>query len=204
MRENDLKLYQDWRKKTGAPMFLWVYYHHPMEAGLIGKWKCFPHIMVHETARTMRMFIQDGVQGIFECGEQDQLEQYVMAKVWDDPDLDVDKVIDEFFKLYFGEAAGPMKQFYLRLEQIACDPVNYPTPYRRRDGIDWKKVAWEKLGTPERLHELEALMNQAQTLAGTDLERQRVALWHSAIWDWLSQGQEEHAKFQSKEHDRTP
>ena len=128
MKENDLQLYHGWQQKTRAPMFLWVYYHHPMEPALIEKWKCFPHVMVHQTARAMQTFIREGVRGIFECGEQDQLEQYVMARVWDDPDLDVDALIDEFFRLYFGAARDPMKRFYQRLEEIACDPANYPDP----------------------------------------------------------------------------
>ncbi len=101
MKENDLRFYRDWQAKSKAPMFLWVYYHHPMEPALINRWKCFPHVMVHQTAQAMRMFIRDGVRGIFECGEQDQLEQYVMAKVWDDPNVNVDELIDEFFRLYF-------------------------------------------------------------------------------------------------------
>jgi hypothetical protein len=172
-------------------MFLWVYYHHPMEAGLIGHWKCFPNVMVHRTATEMRHFIRDGVRGIFECGEQDQLEQYIMAKVWDDPDLDVDGAIDEFFRLYFGPAAEPMKRFYLRLEQIACDPANYPAQVTRRDGIDWKTAAWQTLGTAERMDELGALMTQAENLAGSGPERERVALWRQALWDWMIQGRKE-------------
>ena len=192
MRDNDLKLYSDWRPKTTAPTFLWVYYHHPMEPALIDKWKCFPHVMVHDTARSMQRFIRDGVRGIFECGEQDQLEQYVMAKVWDNPDVDVDALINEFFGLYFGPAADPMQRFYLRLEQIACDPANYPPPFTRRDGINWKKVAWEQLGTPERMEELGALINQAQKRATTDPEQQRVALWRQAFWDWMCQGRDQY------------
>lgn len=192
MKENDLRFYRGWQEKSKAPVFLWVYYHHPMEPALIDKWKCFPHVMVHETARAMRMFIRDGVRGIFECGEQDQLEQYVMAKVWDDPEVDVDGLIDEFFHLYFGAAAEPMKRFYLRLEEIACDPTNYPSPYHRRDGINWKAVAWERLGTAERMAEFEALVSQAEERAGTETEKQRVALWRSAIWDWMSQGREQY------------
>ena len=192
MRENDEKLGRQWREKTTAPMFLWVYYHHPMEAALIGKWKCFPHVMVHQTAQAMQTFIHDGVQGIFECGEQDQLEQYVMAKVWDDPNLDVDGLINEFFRLYFGAAGEPMKRFYLRLEEIACDRANYPPPYHRRDGIDWKKVAWEKLGTAERMEELGALIAEAEKLAVTDPEKQRLALWRKALWDWMCQGREQY------------
>lgn len=191
MRENDMAFYQAWRSKTPAPMFLWVYYHHPMEPALIDKWKCFPHVMVHETAKAMQMFLRDGVRGIFECGEQDQLEQYVMAKVWDDPAIDVDAVIDEFFRLYFGVAGDAMKRFYLRLEAIACDPANYPAPYLRRDGIDWKKAAWEKLGTSQRLEELGALITQATETAASESERQRVALWRNALWDWMRQGREQ-------------
>lgn len=196
MRENDLKFYRQWREKSPAPMFLWVYYHHPMEPALIDRWKCFPNVMVHETARSMRQFIRDGARGIFECGEQDQLEQYVMARVWDDPDADVDALIAEFFRPYFGAAGEPMKKFYLRLEEIACDPANYPPPYRRSNGIDWKRVAWERLGTAERMDELGALMAQAEGLARTETERKRVALWRSALWDWMRQGREQYLSSQ--------
>ncbi len=161
MKENDLRFYGEWRGRTAAPMFLWVYYHHPMEPALINRWKCFPHVMVHQTAEAMRRFIADGVRGIFECGEQDQVEQYVMARIWDDPSLDVDGLIDEFFRLYFGSAGEPMKQFYLLLETTACDPANYPSPYHRRDGIDWKKAAWETLGTRERMDRFGGLMEEA-------------------------------------------
>ncbi|MCL4177654.1 MAG: DUF4838 domain-containing protein [Verrucomicrobia bacterium] len=192
MKENDLRFYRDWQEKTQAPMFLWVYYHHPMEPALIDRWQCFPHVMVHQTAEAMRLFLRDGVRGIFECGEQDQLEQYVMAKIWDDPQVNVDDLIAEFFELYFGPAGEPMKQFYLRLETIACDPANYPPPYRRRDGIDWKKAAWERLGTPDRMRELEQLMDEAARQAATPHEQQRVALWRQAFWDWMQQGRRDH------------
>jgi hypothetical protein len=191
MKENDLAFYRAWQEKATAPMFLWVYYHHPMEPALIEKWKCFPHVMVHETARAMRMFIRDGVQGIFECGEQDQLEQYVMAKIWDDPEVDVDGLIDEFFDLYFGPAGEPMKRFYLGLEAVACDRANYPPPYHRSNGIGWKAVAWERLGTAERMAEFERLIAQAEAKAQTETEQQRVALWRSALWEWMRQGREE-------------
>ena len=73
MTANDLDFYRAWQRKTKAPMFLWVYYHHPMEPALIERFACFPHVMVHETAKAMRMFLKDGIQGIFECGEQDQI-----------------------------------------------------------------------------------------------------------------------------------
>lgn len=188
IREHELAWFQEWQTKSTAPMYLWVYYHHPMEPALIDRWKCFPHVTVHATARTMQSFIRSGVRGIFECGEVDQLEQYVMARLWDDADQNVDAMIDEFFRLYFGPAGGPLRQFYLRLEAIAGDPSNYPKPYLRAAGIDWRGVAWERLGTAEHLEELGRLMTDAERAAESVEQRQRVALWRKSLWDWMQEG----------------
>jgi hypothetical protein len=188
MRENDMKLYHEWLRRTKAPIFLWNYYHHPMEPAVIDKFKCFPNVMVHSSAETARMFIHDGIRGIFICGEQDMLEAYVLAKIYDDPNQNVDAMLDEFFHLYFGAAAGPMKKFYLQLEQIATNPKNYPKPYYRKNGIDWKNVAWSTLGTAKRIEQLGGLMDQAKALAKTDDEKRRVELWNNALWKWMAEG----------------
>ena len=55
-------------------------------------------------------------------------------------------------------------------------------------GIDWRKAAWECLGTAGRMAELAGLITQAGPQAGTEEEKQRVALWRSALWDWMRQG----------------
>lgn len=188
MRENDMTLYEEWLRRTPAPIYLWNYYHHPMEPALIDKWKCFPNVMVHQTAESMRMFIRDGIRGIFICGEQDMLEAYIIAKLWDDPGQDVDTMLDEFFDLYFGAAARPMKKFYLQLEKIASDPGNYQGPYYKRNRIDWRKVAWTQLGTEERMKRLGGLMAEAEARAKTEQEKKRVALWREALWQWMVDG----------------
>ncbi|MCC7376216.1 MAG: DUF4838 domain-containing protein [Verrucomicrobiales bacterium] len=201
VRTHELKWYQAWRSKASAPMYLWVYYHHPMEPALIDGWKCFPQVTVHRTAAMMRTFIRDGVRGIFECGEQDQLEQYVMSKVWDDPEANVDALVVEFFRLYFGTAAEPMKRFYLKLESVATDSSNFPPPYSRFGGVDWRKVAWEKLGTAERMTELEQWIDDAGRRASTDLEKKRVGQWRAAFWDWMREGREQYV---AKSREKTP
>ena len=85
-----------------------------------------------------------------------------------------------------------MKRFYLRLEEIACDRANYPPPYYSSNGIDWRGVAWECLGTPERMKELSSLVSEAEGLARTEMERKRVALWRNAIWEWMCQGRDQY------------
>gem|GEM_PF-104222 len=201
IRENDIKLYKEWLQKAKAPIFLWNYYHHPMEPALIDKWKCFPNVMVHESARTMRMFIKDGIRGIFVCGEQDMLESYVIAKLWDDPNQDVEAMLHEFFLQYFGAAAEPMETCYRLLEEIACNPKNYPPPFYKHNGIDWKNVAWTHLGTAERMEQLDFLMKWAQTLACTEQEKQRVGLWNEALWEWMENGYAQYAAGKSPHSD---
>ncbi len=192
IRENDMRLYKAWLKEAKAPIFLWNYYHHPMEPSLIDKFKCFPNVMVHDSARSARMFIKDGIRGVFICGEQDMLESYVITKVWDDPGQDVDLLLDEFFRRYFGAAEKPMKAFYSELEQIACNPKNYPPPYYKSNGIDWKNVAWSQLGTAERMERLGKLMTEAEASAQTEMEKRRVALWRDALWTWMQEGRAEY------------
>lgn len=194
MRENDMKLYKDWLRRSEAPMYLWNYYHHPMEPALIDKFNCFPNIMVHKSAETMRMYIKDGIRGIFICGQQDMLESYVIAKIWDDPSADVDEIISEFFRLYFGAAEKPMKAFYQKLEETACNPDNYRKPWYRKNGIDWKNVAWTQLGTVDRMKEFGSLIAEAEQLAATEQEKKRVALWRDALWKWMEEGRAQHLK----------
>ena len=38
-------------------------------------------------------------------------------KLYDNPDQDIDALLDELFTLYFGNAAEPMKQFYTIIEK---------------------------------------------------------------------------------------
>jgi hypothetical protein len=127
------------------------------------------------------------------------LESYIITKIWDDPDQNVDAMIDEFFRLYFGAAGEPMKKFYLKLEEIATNPKNYPKPYYKRNAIDWKNVAWTTLGTAERMEQLGKLIAQAQSMAKTEQEKERVALWYDGVWKWMVDGRAEYlAKQQEK------
>lgn len=195
VRDNDLRFYRPWIAQARAPVFLWNYYHHPMEPALIDKWKCFPNVMVHETARAARRFIQDGVRGIFECGEQDQVEHYVMIKIWDDPALDTDALLDEFFQLYFGRAGRPMHEFYRLLERIACDQTLYPPNLHKQD----RDIAWRNLGTADRMKRFGALIDEAGILAESHVERQRVGLWRDSLWQWMRDGR---ADYEARTRDR--
>jgi len=197
MTRNDREFYEAWVETSRAPLFAWVYYHHPMEAALIQGWKCFPNFMVHESAQAMKTFIKDGIQGIFMCGEPDQLEYYVLMKLWDDPTLDVDSLMDEFFSSYFQEAALPMASFYRSIEKIASDPSRYPESYMGPK----EQIAWEYLGTNKVLKDLEKLIHKAEAKASTDTVRERVRQWRG-ILDWMIEGRKQYLNGLDTDPDR--
>ena len=135
----------------------------------------FPGYFAHTVVPQMRALPRCEDQGIFmehssECGESylmDQLEFYVTLKLADDPSLDGNRLIDEFFERYYGAAAGPMKDLYCLIEQTFSDPKNYPPEIQRSAAHQHqtKELAWKSLATKERMEHLARLMAQARDAA---------------------------------------
>lgn len=191
MERNDMAFYESWvSKEKDRPIYLWLYYCFPEEVAMNSGWNCFPGFFAHTLDRQFKRFAKDGVRGAFLNNLGDYLDTYLTFRYLDDPGQDVDRLIDEFHTLYYGAAAVPMKQLYLRIEEIFSDPANYPEDIRsgKRHSHQTEEMAWGCLGTAERMAELGALMAEARRLAGSDLEKQRVALFEKGIWDYMVEG----------------
>jgi hypothetical protein len=195
MAENELAFYRDWvDHEKGRPLYLWLYY-------LMPEWTpgpritCFPGFFAHTLAQQIKMFARDGIRGAFIEGVSDQVDTYLTFKLLDDPSLDVDVLLEEFFTRYYGAAATPMKRLYLRIEEIYSDPANYPDEVRherKQDFFQTEEMAWRYLGTEARLAELGALMDDAARLAVAGPEKQRVALFRKAVWDHMVAGRRQY------------
>jgi hypothetical protein len=174
------------------PIYLWNYYCFPTEGAVGGGWHCFPGFSAHTEAEMAKMYAKDGVRGVFLCGIGEQVDYYVTMRMYDDPTQNVDSLLHEFFTRYFGAAAAPMQKFYSRIEQIFGDSSNYPPQVRTADAHfhQTEEIAWKWLGTADRMRELGDWMAQAEQLAKTDEERQRVALWKRGVWDYMVSGRE--------------
>ena len=80
-------------------------------------------------------------------------------KLADDPTLNGNALIDEFFDRYYGSAAVPMRIVYELIEQAyASNYVNCFGEYL----LALEDVAWTKLGTQSRTAQLGWLMEQAR------------------------------------------
>ena len=183
---NDMALYEAWLADKGRRIYLWNYFHHPLEPAVIGKWNCFPCFEPDVISRVVKRYHRDGVRGVFLCGIGQQLDYYLYMQTAFNVETDGEKLIDEFFSRYFGAAGTPMKKFYYRIAAI-----------NRAEGVvgRTRELSWQRLGTPERMRELQGYIEQAVKLAGTELEKQRVNLWKTGVWDYMKTGYDNfHAK----------
>jgi hypothetical protein len=177
--ENDMALYRLWVADKGRRIYLWNYFHHPMEPAVIGGWNCFPCFMPDVIAREVKRYHRDGIRGVFLCGIGQQLDYYLYMQTAFDVETDYRELVDEFFSRYFGAASEPMKRFYYRISDI-----------NREEGIlgTTPELSWRRLGTDERMKALERDIEEAVKLAGTDLERKRVDTWKRGVWEYMKAG----------------
>lgn len=195
MRQDELRWYQDWvNREPNRPLYLWLYHCVPELHNVDGPpFRCFPGFHAHTIGKQFRTFARDGIRGAFVEGVSDQVDAYITIKLLDDPSLDVDALLEEFFTRYYGPAAQPMKKFYLCVEETYCNPANYPDEIQTNlqdDFFQTEEIAWKYLGTEERMAELGSLIDEATRLVVGDLEQQRVALFRQAIWDHMVEGRQ--------------
>lgn len=184
IRKNELTFYEQWTADRKRRVYLWNYFHHPLEPAIIGGWKAFPCFMPEVVSGEVKRYVRDGVRGVFLCGIGEQLDYYILMQTAFSAATDWRQVVDEFFSRYFGPAGEPLKRFYLRISEI-----------NREEGTPGTtpELSWERLGTDECMAELGALMAEAEALAQTDSEKRRVATWKEGVWDYMAEGKAEYA-----------
>lgn len=192
MQYNEMKFYKQWIKESktsGRDIFLWSYLGFPTERGLVNGFHVFPGFNAHHTGEQVKMYATDGVKGIYLCGLGEQVDFYLTMKLFDDPSLDTNEVLDEFFRLYFGKAATPMKQFYTTIESVYSDPARYPIEVQTQDAQfhQTKELAWKYLGTPEVMSQLGRYIAEAErTVKGP--EQERFDSWKKGVWEYMLAG----------------
>lgn len=135
----------------------------------------FPNLRVLQP--NIQFFIENGVTGIYEeanyfsrGGEMAELRTYLIAKLLWNPDYDVEQGIDEFLAAYYGEAAGPIREYLDDIHRLAVsDPEFHMTIYHGPNA---------PFQTPEAIARYVELFDRAEELVAGDpvrLHRVRVA-----------------------------
>lgn len=193
MERNEMKFYKAWieeSKKSGRDVFLWNYLCFPTERGIISNFNVFPGFNIHKSGEQIRMYGADRVKGGFFCGTGEQLDFYITMRLMDDPALDIDLLMDEFFDNYFGQASKSMKAFYTKIESVYSDPKNYPENIQTEEAQfhQTEEIAWRYLGTPDVMDDLRLTIEKAQKSAKSDLEKRRVESWVNGVWKYMLKG----------------
>ena len=186
VERNDMELYKAWVNPKDRPVYLWNYNCFPNERA--AGWNCFPGFSFHSLAWQLKMYHEDGIGGIYLCGIGDQLDFYLSIRMQNDKSINPDDLFNEFFSRYFGAASEPMKKFYLKIEETYHNYDNYEGSSPLEDMHQVEEIAWKYLGTDERMNELGRLITKAKSIAVTDLEKKRVALWVEGVWDYMVEG----------------
>ena len=203
MRERDLRVVNDWTGDgSGRPAYVYGYWSFPAEiAHSSGNaWYCFPEFLAHESDWQMKYFKERGIRGFFVTLAPGP-DGYFNLKLMEDPEADIDEVIDDYFMRFYGNAGEPMKQLYLAIEKAVSTPANYPdwvlnSPSGMHQNAE---IAWGHLGTAERMAEFAQLMTKARLAARTPKEKARVKLFEQEIWSYMLAGRKVYAAQESVE-----
>ena len=111
---------EGWMEKVSTGLFTWDYYLHCWKP-----WAELPVFFMHTIQNDIQYEIRNGFQGEFIEAESwkqsshkginypatQHLNLYVTGKLYWNPDLDLDALLDEYYTLFYGPAAEPMKRF---------------------------------------------------------------------------------------------
>ena len=204
------EIYKKWvNNRGGKVLSVWLYLFGPSwDAKTRFKHKFFPGIYPHAAGKIVKEMVNDGIRGYYiECELYcNMLECYVATKLFYDPSLDTDKIIDEYFTLYYGKAAPEMKEFFTELENAFWNWKNYPASMFGKDGIAKRLRAhslgtgmldannnWS-VGTEERMKRLCALIDAAEKKADSPVIRKRISWLRKGFWDQAVEGRQDYVR----------
>lgn len=183
-------VWKHWRGLT-PNLYFWEYYCFPQ----LGKNNVFPAIVPHRIAESLQFQQSIGTRGIFwelngiphkisgryllPSPAMDSINFYVTMRLADDINQDVDEVLVEYYRLFYGPAEKPMKAFFNKMEEIY---TNYPILKGHLDA----ETSWAQVCPPPLLEELGKFIKEAQALAKEEPYKSRVELMDKAIYQWMA------------------
>jgi cell fate (sporulation/competence/biofilm development) regulator YmcA (YheA/YmcA/DUF963 family) len=159
-----LELIRQWQKHT-SNIFLYEYYAK-------GNWRGLPWPIVHTIEKDIPFYHSINIAGLYTQWDfsgliwGNFLDGYVAAKLLWDHTADVQEILDEFYKKFYGRAAVPMRRWHETLEkQLANCGVHMPgNAPRNAHYIFTEKV----------MKNLKQCIKKAVSLANDDIVKRRL------------------------------
>ena len=184
-KRHEMAIYRDWVKDRNTPVYLYLYTTFPEWFGVWNGFTAFPGFNARHIGQEMKMYYADGVRGVAPENISTQLNTYLYNQMSFDAAQDPEQILSEFFTLYYGSAAVPMRKLWLEIEDTFANSANYPEEVQKedKDFHQTEEMAWKYLGTTERMSRWAGYMAEAKATAKTDLEKARVQLFETGEWE---------------------
>ena len=169
-RDRHEKLLQAWQSKsTFIGRYDYTYGDHHVP----------PRIYIHHWADYVRWARDHNVRAWYAetypfFGEAPKY--YAMAKIWWNPDRDVDEILEEWYRLSFGKAAAPLKSYFAHWEDYWTRRVRDTGHFKALENAQYCMGSRGFLGalTEEDIQTGDAFIAQALELADTPETKARV------------------------------
>jgi hypothetical protein len=152
-------------------LFIYEYYNK-------GAWGGLPYYQVHLIRDDVPYYHGLGAEAFYTqpCGSRRWpvcgLNHYVAAKLTWDIDVDVDKLLDDFYEKFYAEAAEPMRAYWQTLRRAFAEYEGCLSPFGRK----WTTLVAPDIFTPGTIAALEEAVARAEKAAQSDVIRKRVGL----------------------------
>ena len=193
MLDQQLARMKQWRDAyPGQPLAMWLYNTFPCEQADKSGFNCLPGFFANEAYRQFQFFKENDISaGIFHCGFNGEVDNYMHLEWMIDPDRKPEDMLDEYFRGY-GKAAAPLKEYYRTVEAWYCDKSRYPKGATRQTAA----LAWGGEGAGKFMEKLGKLMSEAEAAAETPDEKRRVETWKLEYWNYMHEGYETYVERQ--------
>ena len=176
----DRKWLPEWRKRT-KHLSTWEYHNFP-------RGPVFPGIAPRQVAEDMAYLRSLPIDGQFIELDSvnpaiEHLNLYVAMKMLDLDDVDINKLLDEYYRGFYGPAAEPMQAFFAKVEDIVTSEKHWQAVLdKKREHLD-AETSWQIMCPPKVLAEFGQLIDKAITAAGRkEPYAERVKLMRLAIY----------------------
>ena len=167
--KDDVALLKKWYNKSNGKISIWTYPGKHMSKA---EMKGIPAMMHRQTGKYLQ-HVGKYIYGVFLESETDYelfnyLNYYTFAKVSWDLSTDLDKLLDEHYRLMYGAGAKDMKAFFDELEVIWCDRIIgniTDTPLGPVPKLPNEFELWSKILSPAKLKQLQSFLDRASKAA---------------------------------------